>query len=144
MLAEHTFFKDLKPEHIQLLAGCAMNVRFDEGAFIFRANNPADQFYIIRHGQVALEIHDIRRGPIRIETLGENDVLGWSWLFPPYRWHFDARAVSLTRAIALNAVCLREKCEKDHELGYDFLKRFATIIVDRLQATRMQVLNVYG
>jgi CRP-like cAMP-binding protein len=71
-------------------------------------------------------------------------VLGWSWLFPPYRWHFDARALELTRAIALDGKCLREKCEEDHDLGYELVKRVAQIIMERLQATRLQLLDVYG
>jgi hypothetical protein len=76
--------------------------------------------------------------------LGEGEILGWSWLIPPYNWHFDARAVELTRAIALDGKCLRNKCEQDHDLGYELLKRFAHIMEQRLQATRLQLLDVYG
>jgi CRP-like cAMP-binding protein len=111
---------------------------------ILRAGEPADRFYIIRHGKVGVEVFAPEVGPITIETLGEGDVLGWSWLFPPYRWVFDARALELTRAIALDGKCLREKCDEDPRLGYDLMKRFAQIMVERLQATRLQLIDLYS
>jgi len=144
ILATHPFFKDLNPRYLQLIVGCAANVRFEAGQFIFREGDDANQFYLIRHGSVRLEVFVPGRGPLIIQTLGEGDVLGWSWLFPPYRWVFDARAMTLTRAIALDGACLRRKCEDDHELGYELVKRFAQIIMEQLQATRLQLLDVYG
>ena len=143
ILAEHSFFAGLEPRYLQLLVGCASNVRFDAGRTIFREGEEANQFFLIRHGRVALDIYAAERGSITIETLDEGDVLGWSWLVPPYHWQFDARAVELTRAIALDGKCLREKSEKDHDLAYELLKRFVLIIEQRLQATRLQLLNVY-
>jgi CRP/FNR family transcriptional regulator, cyclic AMP receptor protein len=143
ILREHEFFKDFKPEYLELLAGCATNVVFDEDQYIFHEGEKADLFYVIRHGHVALEIHDPRRGPIKIDTLQENEVLGWSWLFAPYHWHFNAKAIKLTRAIALDGKCLREKCERDHSLGYLMMQRFNTVLADRLQQTRLQVLKLY-
>jgi CRP/FNR family cyclic AMP-dependent transcriptional regulator len=144
ILAAHPFFKDLGKPYLELLTGCASNVRFEAGEYILRQGQEANTFYIIRHGNVALEILTPGRGPITVETIGEGDVLGWSWLFPPYKWHFDARAVDLTRAIALDGACLREKCEADHNLGFELLKRFAEIMTRRLQATRLQLLDVYN
>ena len=144
ILAAHPFFRDLPQPYLQLLVGCAMNVRFNAGQLIFQQGEPADHFYLLRSGTVNIEIPTPERGSLTIQTLGEGDVLGWSWLFPPYRWTFDARALTLTRAIALDGACLRAKCERDHSLGYDLLKRFAAIVVERLQATRLQLLDVYG
>ena len=143
ILAEHPFFAGLEPRHLQLLVGCASNVRFDAGQTIFREGEQANMFFLIRHGRVALDIYAAERGAITIDTLDEGDVLGWSWLVPPYHWQFDARAVELTRAIALDGKCLREKSEKDHDLGYELLMRFVQIIEQRLQATRLQLLNLY-
>jgi CRP/FNR family cyclic AMP-dependent transcriptional regulator len=91
-----------------------------------------------------LEAFAAQRGPITIETIEAGEVLGWSWLFPPYRWHFSARVVEPTRAIALDGVCLRSKGEADHDLGYELVKRVAQIMMQRLQATRLQLLDVYG
>lgn len=144
ILAEHPFFKGLDRHYIELIVGCSSNVRFDAGKSVFRAGEEANEFYLVRHGKVALEVYVPGQGPITIETVGEGEILGWSWLIPPYHWRFDARAVDLTRAIALDGKCLRNKCEKDHDLGYELLKRFADIIVQRLEATRLQLLDVYN
>jgi CRP-like cAMP-binding protein len=144
ILAEHPFLKGLRQEHLELLVGCASNVRFEAGAFVFRQGQEANHFYILRDGKVAVELFAPQRGAVAIDTYGEGDVLGWSWLIPPYHWRFDARAVEPTRAISLDARCMRTKCENDHELGYELMKRFARIIEQRLDATRWQLLDVYG
>ena len=143
-LAEHPFMKGLKQHHIEIIVGCASHVQFDAGQFILREGEEANNFYIILHGKVALEIFTPDRGPITIQTIEEGDVLGWSWLIPPYHWHYDARAIELTRAISLDGKCLRAKCEQDHDLGYELLKRFTHVIAKRLEATRLQLLDVYG
>ncbi|XKE45954.1 cyclic nucleotide-binding domain-containing protein [Halomonas organivorans] len=144
ILGEHPFFAGLDDEHGRLLAGCARNRRFAAGEYLFREGEAADEFYLIRHGQVALETLVPGRAPLVIATLGEGEIVGASWLLPPYRWMFDARAVTLIRAIGLDAACLRGKCEVDHHLGYDMMKRFLPVVVKRLHDTRLQVLDVYG
>jgi CRP-like cAMP-binding protein len=143
IITGHPFFKDLDKKYITLVTGCASNVRFDGGKFIFREGEEAHQFYLIRQGKVAIEIFAPDRGHIVIETLDEGNILGWSWLIPPYQWHFDARALEATRAIALDGKCLRKKCEEDHDFGYEFLKRFAHIMEQRLAASRIQLLDLY-
>ncbi len=144
ILAEHPFLKGLDPAHIELIAGCASNVRFNKGDFIFREEDEADRFYLIRHGLVALDVFVPQRGPVTIDTIQEGEVVGWSWLFPPYRWHFDARALQLTRAVAFDGKCLREKCDKDAKLGYQLVTRFSQVIMQRLQSSRLQLLDLYG
>jgi len=143
ILAKHPFLKGLKPEHLQILVGCASNVRFNAGQFLFHEGEEANEFYMIREGKVAVQIQGAERGPITVQTIGEGEVLGWSWLIPPYRWRFDVKALELTRAIALDGKCLRTKSEEDHDLGYQLLRRFAGIIVERLEAARLQLLDVY-
>jgi CRP/FNR family cyclic AMP-dependent transcriptional regulator len=143
ILAAHPFFSGMEERYLQLLVGCASNVRFEAGQFIFRAEEEANQFYLIRQGKVALEAFAPERGPIVILTLGEGEVLGWSWLFPPHRWKFDAQVVEFTRAIALDGACLRRKSEENHDLGYEFMKRFSQLMARALLATRLQLLNVY-
>jgi CRP/FNR family cyclic AMP-dependent transcriptional regulator len=143
ILAEHAFFAGLEPRYLELLTGCASNVRFEAGQTIFREGEEANHFYLLRAGKVALSIYGHERGSIIVQTLGEGEVLGWSWLVPPYHWQFDAVAIELTRALALDGKCLRRKSEEDHGLGYELLKRFVSIIEQRLQATRLQLLNLY-
>jgi CRP-like cAMP-binding protein len=143
-LAEHPFLKGMDPRHIQLMVGCASNVRFEAGKYIFRENDEADKFYFIRHGKVALEIFRPIKGGITVDTLGEGDVMGWAWLFPPHYRNLDCRAIELTRAIVLNGTCLRGKCDEDHELGYEFMKRFAHLMEQELEALRLRLLDIYG
>jgi CRP/FNR family transcriptional regulator, cyclic AMP receptor protein len=144
ILTAHPFFSGMRPEYLELLVGCASNTRFDAGQFILREGQEANDFYLIRQGKVALEVHFPERGPISIQTLGEGDILGWSWLVPPHRWKHDARVVEMTRALALDGKCLRQKCESDYRLGYELLKRFSQIVVQRLESTQVQLLDVYG
>jgi CRP-like cAMP-binding protein len=144
VLAKHPFFEGLQPEYLKLMVGCAANVLFQEGQVIFRANDEADRFYLIRRGKVAIELQVPTRGNITILTLGPGDVLGWSWLIPPYRSFFDTRAIEQTLAIGMDGVCLRKKCAEDHDLGYELLSRVTPILVTRLEGTRIQLLDVYG
>ncbi len=143
ILAEHPLFSGMEQRHLPILAGCARNVRFESTDVIFREGEQANEFYLIRTGKVALQLFADRRGPLTVLTLEEGDVLGWSWLSPPYRWKFTARALETTRAISLNGKCLREKAEADHELGYELLKRFVHVIEDRVRATSLQLMSVY-
>ncbi len=144
IIVEHPFFADLESYYISLLVSCASNVRFDSGKYILREGAEANEFYLIRAGRVAIEINPPQGKPIIVDTLGEGDILGWSWLVPPYTWRFGARAAEATRAIALDAKCLRTKCEQNHDLGYELLKRFSQSIYRRLDATRLQLLDVYA
>ena len=144
ILATQPFFQGFAPNYLQLMAHCARTVHYEAGEYIFREGEPATHFYLIRQGLVALETVAARHQPVIIETLETEEVLGWSWLFPPYRWHFSARAVKAVRAISLDGICLREKSEEDHELGYQLTKRVAQIMLERLQATRLQLLDIYN
>jgi CRP-like cAMP-binding protein len=144
ILQEQSFFAGLEPEYSSLVAGCARNHRFDAGDYLFREGASADEFFLIRHGRVALEIVAPGQQPVVFATLGEGEIVGAAWLVPPYRWTFDARAVELVRAIGIDAACLRGKSEADHHLGYEMMKRFMPVVVKRLLETQLQLLDVYG
>ena len=144
IIASHPFFEGFRPEHVELVAGCARNVRFNAGEYLLREGGPADRFFLIRHGMVSLEVTTPGRPPHIVSTLDEGDIVGASWLAPPYRSMFDARAMVLTRAIGIDAKCLRRKCEEDHHLGYEMMKSVLAVMAKRLHATRMQILDVYG
>ena len=144
LITEHEFFRGLDSAWIELIAGCGRNVHFEADQPLFREGDPADDFFVIRRGRVALEVFLPERGPLVIDTLDDADVVGWSWLFPPYRWHFDARAIEPTSAISLDGACLRGKSEEDPRLGYELMKRFGAIMWRRLEATRVRLLDLYG
>ncbi len=143
ILRQHPFLAGLSEDHMQVLVGCASNVRFAEGAPLIHEGEVANKFYLVRTGRIALETDVNARGKIRIQTVGPGDVLGWSWLISPFRWHFNALAVADVRAVALDGECLRKKCEDDHDFGYEMLSRFSQVMEHRLEATRIQLLDLY-
>jgi CRP/FNR family cyclic AMP-dependent transcriptional regulator len=140
VIAEHPFLRGLKPEHLRLLADSAMRMNYQAGEIIFREGDPANRFYLIERGSVSLEAHRKDEAPVVVQTIGLGDVLGWSWLFPPYYWHFDARATEPTTAIFFYGTRLREQCERDHDFGFEMMKRMTQVVIRRLQATRKEML----
>ena len=143
-LAEHPFLTGLAQHQLRLIAECATRVHFKPNEFLGREDQEARQFYLIYHGRVALELFSATRGPIIIQTVGEGEVVGWLWFDKPYHWRFDARAMEVTRAIALDVKCLLERCEQNHELGYGILKRYAHNLAVQFRVARLQLIDVYG
>ena len=144
LLAEAPVFDRMAQDQLALIAGCAQNRVFDDGEYLMREGDPAGTFFLIRDGLVALEIFVPQRGAVRIETIASGDLVGWSWLAPPYRTHLDARALGAVHTVAFDATCLRGKADEDPALGYELMRRFIPVIVERLQATRVRMLDVYG
>lgn len=144
LLHTHPFFTGLTEPMLETLAGCAANEVHQAGDLLFREGGDADKFYVVRHGIVAVEVTIPGRGVVTLQSLHEGDVLGWSWLVPPYRWTFDARARTAARVISLDAICLRKKLLEDHEMAYHLLTRFVGTMSERLHAARMQMLDLYG
>lgn len=143
IMRQHPFLAGLSFEHMQTLIGCASNVRFADGDTIIHEGQVANKFYLIRTGRVALQMDVPGKEPLRIQTVGPGEILGWSWLISPFRWHFSGIVVLETRAIALDGECLRAKCEKDTDFGYEMLKRLAQVMERRLDATRLQLIDLY-
>ena len=139
---EHPLLRTMNPRHREILADCAVEKEFKPDQIIFRQGDYADQFYLIQSGKVALEAHTPDRGNILIQTLGAGEALGWSWLFPPFVWHFQARAVEPARAIAFSGAHLLVACERDTDLGYDLMKRISQVLIHRLQATRKKLVEL--
>lgn len=144
LIKEHPFFAELDAQYIATIAGCGKNVIFKQGEIVSHEGQSADMFYVIRAGKVAINIPSPGKEGIAIQTLHEGDVFGFSWIIPPYKWRFDSRAVDETHAVALDGKCLREKCEKDRQMGYELLKRFSSVLAQRLEMTRLQLLDIYG
>jgi CRP-like cAMP-binding protein len=140
LIANHPFFNELRWDHILALADCAMKTEFRAGELIFREGDPANRFFLILKGKVALEARRKGSEPVLVENIGAGDVLGWSWLVEPYVWHFDARAVELTEAIFFYGTWMREVYEEDGSLGYEMMRRMAAVMLQRLQAARGRLL----
>ena len=143
-VALHPFLAGMNRTHLILLTDCAAARHFDADQTILREGEFASGFYLIETGKVALESETGSGEPIPIQTITAGDLLGWSWMFPPYVWQFTARAVEPTTALFFYAAMLREYCEKDHSLGYELLKRISSVMVTRLQAAHNQMLFLYS
>ena len=141
-LKQHPFFKDLPSEHIDFIVGCSSNVVFKAEEVILKEGQDANKFYLIRNGKVAVYIDHPRN--ITIQTIHKGDILGWSWLIPPYHYRFSAKAVETTSVVSLDGKCLREKCEKNSVMGYELLRRIVNVLAERLEATRLQLLDIYS
>lgn len=139
VVARLPLFAGMKDAHLAMLAGCAASVRYEAGDFIGRAGEPADRFWVILEGEVALEVESAERGPVTVQTVGADDVLGWSWLLPPHQLHFDMRALAPTRALVFLGGCLRGKFATDRELACELTERFLRVVVDRLEATTLEL-----
>lgn len=144
IVSEHALFAGLGDEFLNLVSGCAKNVHFAAGDYLIREGEDATEIFLIREGQVGLEISAPGHGRMTFQSAGPDGVIGLSWLVPPYRWTYDARAQSEVRAISLDASCLRGKCDADPALGFEVMKRFMPTLVERLHNTRLQMLDVYG
>jgi len=144
LLAVHPFFDGMPPAVRKVVAGCATNERFAAGQWVFRENDAADRFYLIRHGSVAIEVALPGREPLTVQTLHDGDIMGWAWMVPPYRWTTDARATADTRLLSLNGKCLRGKFDRDPALGYAMHQRFLPVVAQRLAATRLQLIDMYA
>lgn len=144
LLRKHAFLDGLDESACSVIGGCAKHVSFDSGAYLLREGAPADELYLILEGRVALQVAVPQKGAVTFQTLSEGEVVGISWLVAPYRWAYDARALEPVRAVAVDAQCLRRECDKDHDFGYALMQRFVPVLIERLQATRFQILDVYG
>jgi CRP-like cAMP-binding protein len=143
-VALHPFLAGLKREHLVLLADCAISARFHPGDVILSAGGRADRFFLIETGKVVLESGQAHGEPVIIDTIGAGDLLGWSWMFPPYTWQFEARAAAPTQVIFFAGPVLREYCEREHSLGYALMKRLSAVMTRRMQNARRGMLGVHS
>lgn len=142
IIKEHPFLRSFSREYVEILCDCAQEKQFEAGELIFREGDIADRFYLILSGKVVLATELPSHGHLTVQQLGPDDVLGWSWLFPPYVWHFQASTLETTRTICFNGAHLLILCERNHEFGYDLMKRLAQVLIQRLQATQKQLANL--
>lgn len=142
ILREHPFFREMKESHLCSITENSTVERFEPEDIIFREGDPAQTFYLIRSGKVALQQMSYRIDPFTVITLNQGDIIGWSWLFPPYRWRLTAKALEVTRVIAVDGAELRARCDEDPNLGYELMKKFAEIIDRRFDAVTEHLVEV--
>jgi CRP/FNR family transcriptional regulator, cyclic AMP receptor protein len=142
-LPEHPFFAGLDDQAIALVTGCAVNAHVRQGEYLFREGEPADTFYVIRSGRVAIQMRLPTRAVV-LDTARNGDVVGWSWLVAPFRWTFDAVATDETAVVSIDGACLRGKCETDPALGFELLQRVVQVMSARLHSARVRLLDLYG
>jgi len=135
-IIEHPFLKTMQCDHLDYLLKNARETEFGGGEILFREGEPANEFFLIQSGKVAVETRT-RQNPIQRYIVSEGDALGWSWLFPPFCWHFQARALEPTHAIVLDGAHLLVTAEENPEFGYQLMKRIAKIVIHRLEAKIM-------
>jgi CRP-like cAMP-binding protein len=144
MIAEHPFFHGMDPKFLELAGHRATERRFETGELLVEEGGEANAFHLLEHGKVALEVTAPDRPRRTIQTIGRGEVLGWSWLVPPYRWAFDARALKPTHSVVLDAEVLRRTLASHPETGYKFLMRLLPVIAQRLENTHLQLLDIHG
>jgi len=140
----HPFFSGMSQKHLDLLNQSATYAEFGGGDVIFREGSPANSFFLIEKGAVALEADMNGEGLVQIGVAKDGEPLGWSWLFAPHIWHFHARALKRTTATYFDATALRQLCEEDHDFGYELMKRMSQVMIARLQLTRAEMLKLYS
>ncbi len=144
LLSEHRFFSGMKPDFIAFLARHAKERHIEQDEILFRHDDPAHHFYLIRKGRISLEIPAITGPTLDVQHLGEGQILGWSWLIPPYAWNFNARAEAPSEVIEFNGQAVLDRCDKDVDFGYALLKRFSSLMSERLDAARRKMMDQWN
>lgn len=144
ILEDHPAFEHFDDEALDLVAGCGTNQTYDAGQMLFREGDDARKVFILRRGDVAIEISAPQKDPLVVETRHPGDIVDWSWLVPPYRAMSDARAITDVGAISLDADCILGKCDAHPGLGYQMFKQWLPHLASRVRAQRLQLLDLYG
>jgi CRP/FNR family cyclic AMP-dependent transcriptional regulator len=143
-LSAHAFFSRMDSSFLKFLSNSAAGLRIKKGDVLFKQGAPADKFYLLRNGQVSVQVPALVGPALEIQTLGEDQILGWSWLIPPYRWSFLARAVEDSDLLEFDGSAILARCEKDPKFGYELFKRFAALMSERLDAARQKMMDQWN
>lgn len=144
VIADAPFFDGLGTEAVTFLASCARRASFSDQEAVFTHGAPADAFYLLLSGGITVEIGAISGPPLMLEELTAGSVLGWSWLIPPYRWHFQARAVAPTEVLAFDGAAVRRHCEDDPQFGLALFKRFSGLMSERMEHARRTMMESWN
>lgn len=144
IIAGHPFFAGLSEQSLEFMAGCAEKRRVKEDEVLFRHGGKADRFYLVLDGRVTVEVAAIQGPSLDLRELGPGDILGWSWLIPPYKWHFQARAEEPAEVLEFDGAAILARCEDDPTFGYELFKRFSGLMSERLAAAREKMMNEWS
>lgn len=140
-LSSHEFFSGLDDNYIKFLAGSAAEKKIKSGDTLFKQGERAERFYLLRSGQISIQVPALMGPTLEIQTLGNDQILGWSWLIAPYRWSFLARAVADSEVLEFDGKAILAHCESDPKFGYELFKRFAALMSERLDAARQKMMD---
>ncbi len=143
-LSTHIFFSGLDESFLNFVSSSATELQIKKGDILFRQGEHANKFYLLRDGQVSMQIPALVGPVLEVQNLGENQILGWSWLIPPYRWHFLARAVEDSNLLEFDGSAILARCEEDPKFGYELFKRFAALMSERLDAARQKMMDQWN
>jgi CRP-like cAMP-binding protein len=143
-LTAHAFFSALSEDYIKLLSEFVVERQVAKGEVLFQQGKVADKFYLVRKGQISVQVPALVGPPLELQILGENQMLGWSWLIPPYRWNFMARAVEDTELLEFDGQAILARCENDPKFGYELFKRFTALMSERLNAARQKMMDQWN
>lgn len=141
LLSRNGFFSALAPEHLDLLAQHARRRTLANDEVLFRNGGAARHFYLLLRGKLSIEVAAIEGPPLELQALEPGAVVGWSWMIPPYRWHFQARAEQAAEALEFDGAEILARCEQDPRLGYELLKRFSALMSERLEFARRRIMD---
>jgi CRP-like cAMP-binding protein len=144
VLAKQDFFKDFASEDLHLIAGCAKNVTYPANTLLGEIDGSANSFYLLRKGLISIETHLAHKGTQVVQVVHPGDIIGWSWIFPPYKWSYDVRTIEEVTVTEFDGACLRAKCDAQPALGYRLMRQFSSLIAERLQHSRMRLMDIYG
>ena len=143
-LSRHPFFTGLDDQYIEFLTDSAVETQIGEGGILFRQGTPADKFYLLKSGKVSVQVPALVGPVLEIQRIGENQILGWSWLIPPYRWNFQARVEEDASLLEFDGRAVLARCEEDPRFGFEMLKRFAALMSERLEAARQKMMDEWN
>ena len=143
-LSEHAFFSGLDDSFVKFLSNSAAELQIKKGEVLFKQGTHADKFYLLRNGQVSVQVPALMGPSLEIQSLGEDQILGWSWLIPPYKWNFNARAVEDSELLEFDGAVILARCEEDPKFGYELFKRFAALMSERLDAARQKIMDQWN
>jgi len=144
VLADAPVFQGMSTEYVERLAGHAAERKVENGTCLFRSGDPAKHFYLLVEGEISIEIPALSGPTLQVQRLKPVRVLGWSWLLPPFKWSFNARAETDARVLEFDGESVLNECESDPTFGFEVIKRFSGLMAERLDAAHRKMMEQWS